>query len=153
MYHLSGVHRVGIENVEGIIRALAKLDISGTDSQSVNGASAASPDGLRVRPTGDTDFLRLAVLPFEDLSPSHDNEWFADGMMDELIGTLGSLSKLIVPGRSSVMVYKKDRPKASVIGRRTRSPLHRRRHGPKSGREDSHLRFADRCKDEHAALE
>ena len=37
-------------------------------------------------------------------------------MMDELIGTLGSLSKLIVPGRSSVMVYKKDRPKARVIG-------------------------------------
>ena len=45
---------------------------------------------------GYDDFIRLAVLPFEDLSPTGDNGWFADGMMDELIGTLGSLSKLIV---------------------------------------------------------
>jgi adenylate cyclase len=72
---------------------------------------------IQTSSTGDSepDILRLAVLPFEDLSPSHDNEWFADGMMDELIGTLGSLSKLIVPGRTSVMEYKKNRPKQKVI--------------------------------------
>ncbi len=105
-YPLAGLQRLKINDTEGITKALANL----RDGQSAHDAM------LAMSSKGYNGFLRLAVLPFEDLSPSHDNEWFAHGMMDELIGTLGSLSKLIVPGRASVMVYRKDRPKASVIG-------------------------------------
>lgn len=112
LYHLSGVHRVGIDNIEGITRALEKIGVI-KESNNIQSNKNRSSDIQYQKPE---TLIRLAVLPFEDLSPSHDNEWFADGMMDELIGTLGSLSKLIVPGRSSVMVYKKDRPKVSIIG-------------------------------------
>ena len=109
-YALAGLHQISLFDEVSLNRWFEKIGIR-NNSQVVG----IKTGGLISRPTED-DFLRLAVLPFEDLSPSHDNEWFADGMMDELINTLGSLSKLIVPGRSSVMVYKKDRPKASIIG-------------------------------------
>ena len=66
-------------------------------------------------PVDDTAILSLAVLPFDDLSQNGDNGWFADGMMDELISTLGSRKKLRVPSRTDVMYYKKNRPKAREI--------------------------------------
>jgi serine/threonine protein kinase/TolB-like protein/Flp pilus assembly protein TadD len=49
----------------------------------------------------------LAVLPLENLSHDPEQEYFADGMTEELIATLGKLSALRVISRTSVMRYKK----------------------------------------------
>jgi TolB-like protein/DNA-binding winged helix-turn-helix (wHTH) protein/Tfp pilus assembly protein PilF len=48
----------------------------------------------------------LAVLPMESLSGDASQEYFADGMTDELIADLGQLSALRVISRTSVMAYK-----------------------------------------------
>jgi TolB-like protein/DNA-binding winged helix-turn-helix (wHTH) protein/Flp pilus assembly protein TadD len=50
----------------------------------------------------------LAVLPFEDLSPSPDRGYLSEGLTEELIGRLGSASprRLGVVARSSVMRYR-----------------------------------------------
>ena len=48
----------------------------------------------------------LAVLPLESLSNDASQEYFADGMTDELISDLGQISALRVISRTSVMVYK-----------------------------------------------
>jgi DNA-binding winged helix-turn-helix (wHTH) protein len=48
----------------------------------------------------------LAVLPLENLSADPDQEYFADGMTDELITDLAQLGKLRVISRTSVMHYK-----------------------------------------------
>lgn len=48
----------------------------------------------------------IAVLPFEDLSHQKDQEYFCDGMTDELIAKLSSLEGFKVISRSSVMQYK-----------------------------------------------
>jgi TolB-like protein/DNA-binding winged helix-turn-helix (wHTH) protein len=48
----------------------------------------------------------LAVLPFQNLSGDKDQEYFADGMTDELITDLGQMSALRVISRTSVMHYK-----------------------------------------------
>ena len=45
----------------------------------------------------------LAVLPLENLSGDDSQEYFADGMTDELIATLGQISALRVISRTSVM--------------------------------------------------
>src|SRR5271154_5262356 len=48
----------------------------------------------------------LAVLPFESLSNDASQDYFADGMTDELISDLGQISALRVISRTSVMGYK-----------------------------------------------
>jgi TolB-like protein/Tfp pilus assembly protein PilF len=48
----------------------------------------------------------LAILPFEDLSPTHDQEYFAAGMTDELITALSRLAGLRVAARTSSRVAK-----------------------------------------------
>jgi TolB-like protein/DNA-binding winged helix-turn-helix (wHTH) protein/Flp pilus assembly protein TadD len=48
----------------------------------------------------------LAVLPLESLSSDPSQDYFADGMTDELISALGQISALRVISRTSVMPYK-----------------------------------------------
>lgn len=48
----------------------------------------------------------LAVLPLQNLSGDKDQEYFAEGMTDELITDLGQMSALRVISRTSVMHYK-----------------------------------------------
>ena len=56
----------------------------------------ASPPGLH----------SLAVLPLENLSNDLSQDYFADGMTDELITSLGQVDSLRVISRTSVMQYK-----------------------------------------------
>jgi TolB-like protein/DNA-binding winged helix-turn-helix (wHTH) protein/Tfp pilus assembly protein PilF len=48
----------------------------------------------------------LAVLPLESLSSEASQDYFADGMTDELISDLGQIGALRVISRTSVMTYK-----------------------------------------------
>jgi serine/threonine protein kinase/Tfp pilus assembly protein PilF len=53
----------------------------------------------------------IAVLPLANLSGDPEQEYFADGMTEELITNLGKISALRVISRTSVMRYKKtDKP-------------------------------------------
>jgi TolB-like protein len=55
----------------------------------------------RMLGTGDSEQIRsLAVLPLENLSGDKDQEYFADGMTDELITDLGKISALRVTSRN-----------------------------------------------------
>jgi adenylate cyclase len=54
----------------------------------------------------DLDRRRIAVLPLKNMSPDPNDEYFADGMTEELITSLSSLSDLTVIARTSVMQYK-----------------------------------------------
>ena len=49
---------------------------------------------------------RLAVLPFVNLGAGADNEYFADGMTEELISRLSRVGGLEVIARTSVVAYK-----------------------------------------------
>jgi TolB-like protein/class 3 adenylate cyclase len=48
----------------------------------------------------------IAVLPFVDLSPDKDKEYFSDGMMEEILNHLHKISELKVTSRTSSMQYK-----------------------------------------------
>ena len=48
----------------------------------------------------------IAVLPLKNFSGDPSQEYFADGMTDELIGTLGRLGSFTVISRTSVMSFK-----------------------------------------------
>jgi TolB-like protein/DNA-binding winged helix-turn-helix (wHTH) protein len=59
----------------------------------------------------------LAVLPLESLSNDASQDYFADGMTDELISDLGQISILRVISRTSVMAYKHARKPLPQIAR------------------------------------
>lgn len=43
----------------------------------------------------------IAVLPFDDLSPAHDQAYFSDGIAEELLNALAQVQNLKVAGRAS----------------------------------------------------
>ncbi len=63
------------------------------------------------------DRKRIAVLPFTNMSPDPGDEYFADGMTEELIDRLAQVKSLKVIARTSVMSYKKKEKKVSEISR------------------------------------
>lgn len=60
----------------------------------------------------------IAVLPFVDLSPNKDQEYFSDGIAEEIINLLSRIRKLRVIARSSAFSFKGQNLAASEIGRR-----------------------------------
>lgn len=63
------------------------------------GAAAASGSKQEERPS-------IAVLPFANMSGDPEQEFFADGIAEDLITDLSNLSGLFVVGRYSAFVYK-----------------------------------------------
>ena len=59
----------------------------------------------------------VAVLPLENLSGDPDQEYFADGMTEQLTADLSSIAMLRVISRTSAMQYKKARKPLSDIAR------------------------------------
>jgi len=64
-----------------------------------------------------TGIRSLAVLPLDNLSGEASQNYFADGMTDELITDLAQISALRVISRTSVMVYKGARKPLPQIAR------------------------------------
>ena len=48
----------------------------------------------------------IAVLPFENLSAEKDDAFFADGIQDDVLASLGKIKDLKVIARASVMIYR-----------------------------------------------
>ncbi len=48
----------------------------------------------------------IAVLPFADLSQTQDQEWFADGLAEEILNALARTPDLLVASRTSTFAYK-----------------------------------------------
>ena len=69
--------------------------------------------------TGQAEAIEsIAVLPLENLTGDPEQEYFVDGITDELIGHLGQISGLSrVISRTSVMQYKKSEKSLSEIAR------------------------------------
>jgi len=57
----------------------------------------------------------VAVLPFENLSTDPENEYFSDGITDDIIAQLSKISALKVISRTSSMQYKKTSKKITAI--------------------------------------
>ena len=65
----------------------------------------ASSAGNSQSPVAADDFS-IAVLPFADMSPDGDQEYFADGISEELLNVMAQVPDLAVAGRTSSFAFK-----------------------------------------------
>ncbi len=66
----------------------------------------ASFKGFSTDSSGATKISSIAILPLENLSGDPSQDYFADGITEELIADLGQVSALRVISRTSAMTYK-----------------------------------------------
>ena len=59
----------------------------------------------------------IAVLPFVDMSSSHDQEYLGDGLAEELINLLSQIKELKVIGRTSSFSFKATKTDLKTIGK------------------------------------
>ena len=73
-------------------------------------------DEKKATQLAELDKKRVAVLPFANMSPDPADQYFADGLTEELISKLSLVKGLRVIARTSVMSYKKKDRRISEIG-------------------------------------
>jgi TolB-like protein/DNA-binding winged helix-turn-helix (wHTH) protein/Tfp pilus assembly protein PilF len=95
--------------VVAVVAVLFALNVAGLRVRVLRAGRAVSEPPLQIQ--------SLAVLPFENLSHDPEQEYFADGMTEELITNLGKISALRVISRTSVMQYKRTRKPLPQIAR------------------------------------
>ena len=80
---------------DAVEEAEPQLDAQTSDSQSARPGGAANP--------GDNS---IAVLAFADLSPEGDQQYFSDGISEQILNDLAQVSDLRVTSRSSAFQFK-----------------------------------------------
>jgi adenylate cyclase len=105
-YQLAGIQRAPMTNIDAIIRALAKLGLEAT-------SAPQAPKIVKEQ----SEKKSLMILPFEDLSPTVDNGWFADGIVSELIQALSNIKSLIVADAQATKEFKSYKGQLSVYAR------------------------------------
>jgi adenylate cyclase len=86
-----------LKNIEEPLRAYALSAKQGSRSRAVSRAGEGLP--LPGKPS-------IAVLPFENLSGDREQDYFADGMVEEMITALSRMRWLFVIARNSSFAYK-----------------------------------------------
>lgn len=96
--------------IETIPKRGYRFIIDVEETQVVESQPAARPASERV--------ASIAVLPFLDLSPDRDQDYFCEGLADELINTLAGLRDLQVASRTSSFRFKSTTLDIREVGRR-----------------------------------
>jgi TolB-like protein len=111
-----------LEDIQG------KLDISFEDAGDQQLKNIARPVRVyRVRPSGAAvttspslplpDKPSIAVLPFQNMSGDPEQDYFADGIVEEIITVLSRFRRLFVIARNSTFAYKKRAIDVKQVGR------------------------------------
>jgi adenylate cyclase len=88
----------------------------------IGGEAAPAPAPAKrpatsVRPVALPDMPSIAVLPFQNMSGDPEQEYFADGMVEEIITALSRFKSLFVIARNSSFTYKGKSVDIKQVGR------------------------------------
>jgi TolB-like protein/class 3 adenylate cyclase len=99
-----------VKNIEDPVRAYA----AGERAEIIRGAVLAADSS---RPLPLPDRPSIAVLPFQNMSGDPDQEYFADGMVEDIITALSRFKSLFVIARNSSFTYKGRAVDVKQVGR------------------------------------
>ncbi|GAB5482484.1 MAG: hypothetical protein Pars92KO_22410 [Parasphingorhabdus sp.] len=102
--------------ITAALSALEESDNLTNHARLSNAWSVRSPTGKTIsdRKQGKA---RIAVLPFKSIADPDDHGFFADGVVDELITSLGQVPQLLVAGRTSSFQFKdSDKTPSQIAG-------------------------------------
>ena len=104
---------IGEQKVKNIVRPIRVYRIR------LEEGPAGSPDGTMgtVKATGTSKKPSIAVLPFANMSGDPEQEFFADGLTEDIITELSRFHDLLVISRNSTFVYKGKAVKVQDVGR------------------------------------
>ena len=103
-----------VKNIEEPIRAY-EVKAQGVAASSALGEASSLVDG---KPLALPDKPSIAVLPFENMSGDPEQEYFADGMVEEIITALSRFKSLFVIARNSSFTFKGKAVDIKEVGRR-----------------------------------
>lgn len=115
-YPLAGIQHVDLfgdkaqENFGTVVRALARLGVP------VGPAAADAPIVARAPRKALNDKV-IAVLPFVNISPDKESDYFSDGLTEDLISNLSRLKGMSVVSRTNSIRYKGSTLDIEEIGR------------------------------------
>ncbi|KKL97920.1 hypothetical protein LCGC14_1829590, partial [marine sediment metagenome] len=113
-YEYPGEHSV--KNILKPIRAYRVRIGEGAESSEVVSASGAILS-MKSDGNGTPGKRSIAVLPFVNMSADPEQEYFSDGMTEDLITDLSKISGLFVIARNSVFTYKGKSVKVEEVGK------------------------------------
>jgi TolB-like protein/Tfp pilus assembly protein PilF len=89
---------------------------SDKDAEQVGNGPAGDAEVEIIEPTAAPALTSIAVLPFVDMSPNKDQEYFTDGISEELLNLLAKIRDFKVAGRTSSFAFKGQNQDLRVIG-------------------------------------
>jgi adenylate cyclase len=100
-----------VKNIQGAIRAYQmEAPCETREAGAARVAEAESPPPLPDKPS-------IAVLPFQNMSGDPEQEYFADGMVEEIITALSRFKSLFVIARNSSFTFKGKPTNIKEVGR------------------------------------
>jgi adenylate cyclase len=104
---------LGDQSLKNIARSVRVYRVRLTET--ANAPESVPIDAPRLLPLPDKP--SIAVLPFANMSGDPDQEYFADGMVEEIITALSRIRWLFVIARNSSFSYKGQSPDVRQVGR------------------------------------
>jgi serine/threonine protein kinase/Tfp pilus assembly protein PilF len=105
------------ENMSAILKKLlAKNPDNRFQSMAEVSAALNEPKG-KAKPSKDKNQRpSIAVLPFKDMSPARDQDYFCEGVAEEILNSLNKINDLHVTSRTSSFLIKKEEKDIREIG-------------------------------------
>ena len=124
-YQLAGIQHVEYfkggdsdANLKSILRSLERIGVTFAPPQETKAAAPAVDLDARatVRPTAPVERGALAVMPFDNISPDKETDYFSDGLTEELTARLSSVSEIELVSRWATKQMKERKHDVHAIG-------------------------------------
>src|SRR6266446_9312165 len=110
---LHALGELALKNIDRPIRAFrVEWDVADWRAQATSGPAAPTAPPLTL-----PDKPSIAVLPFQNMSGDPEQEYFADGIVEDIITALSRFKSLFVIARNSTFTYKGKAVEIKQVGR------------------------------------
>ena len=107
-----GFEDLGEQKVKNISEPVQVYRVKPDDTDTRNAPPGTAGEALPI-----PDKPSIAVLPFDNMSGDPEQEYFVDGVAEDIITTLSRIPQLLVIARNSTFAYKGKSPDVRQVGR------------------------------------